>query len=303
MSINSIRNLNIEKVTPPTPTDNKFYIYNKGQILVPISDKGYTWSTDAGWTLDDASFESDRIITECTKPYGLKSCAIITENTIDLTDYKAIHFVIRGTLADVYSMYYGITQSKSNIDASAHTITSVTSAFMDYTLDISTVSGNYYVWAGTCYDRAGEISEIWLEPKDYLYKDGVQKVEWDNSGIYKSSSTYTSDGGFILDSSSMNCPAITVSNTHNREIITNDVVDLSNYKTINIVYNGSNQLSLNVASVTSSAYIVIWSDFGTTGHLYITATPTKDLYSQNKYAEIKISNLTYPIFINRIWLE
>lgn len=139
-----------------------------------------------------------------------------------------------------------------------------------------------------------------------LYKDGKQNVAWDNTG-YRRSSAYTSDGGATLNEGNMTL-IMPPSVLHCRSIITDNVIDLSEYSSLNVVYayNGAEHVkTLNISSISGSGYIVLQTLHFNEYHQFgVSVSLQKTDYGTNLIAdsvEVEIGN--YNVTVSRVWLE
>lgn len=143
-------------------------------------------------------------------------------------------------------------------------------------------------------------------PIYYLYKDGKQSVAWDNSG-YAYSSAYTSDGGATLNESDFSFLA-SLSSMHNRAIITDSKVDLSDYSTVKMLcsYGGSEHTyTLDVSAMSGNYYVAVTVANNSSAHyLALTLGNTKENFLQTliKRDEQSVSN-NATIYVYRVWLE
>lgn len=111
---------------------------------------------------------SDYIDTVCNN--STQQGSLYTANTVDLTEFAALHFSIYCTYEPVNSVNYGLRMhvtsnqpvaDTSNPAAVAKLAFDVNSGYTDYTIDVSDISGSYYVgiWGVGSY----KCNNIWLE--------------------------------------------------------------------------------------------------------------------------------------------
>lgn len=143
------------------------------------------------------------------------------------------------------------------------------------------------------------------EPRTYLYKDGKQNVAWDNSG-HKPFATYTSDGGATLNANNMTFDMPQVSK-HSRAIVTNNVIDLSDYSTLKVVCNYNNAehvFTTDISNLLSSYYVAI-STIRADSSYYVELCVSSQ---KDNYAETYVKRDTniignYNVTVSRVWLE
>lgn len=87
-----------------------------------------------------------------------------------------------------------------------------------------------------------------------LYDNGDFAVPWDNNG-YVRRSDWVCDGGANILTNNFTFTAPSTDN-HSRVIITDDVIDVTNYTGINIEYNGT-IYSSDITSVSGNCYIYV----------------------------------------------
>ena len=151
------------------------------------------------------------------------------------------------------------------------------------------------------YLNTHTVTRIWLEQSVAKATD-KDAVDWDNRGYAPNTST-TADGGFSLSDVSMSADVTT--NAHARAILTDKGVDLSEYSTLKVTYNGSSTLSLDKSSIKSSAYVYACNNNTSSAkQLIIGATPTKENFNSNRYGNNAIATLSSTsVIVNRVWLE
>ena len=139
------------------------YLYFNGDTKDEITG-GYSAS---GWKIggvnaSNPTFNSNNV--ELNTSGTEKVEVMATVNMIYLTDKSKIHFSIH-TTSGANGIFYGLSTSKTISDfANLKKTGSITGTYQDYTIDVSSISGSYYIWAfvyGT--SGTGYINEIWYE--------------------------------------------------------------------------------------------------------------------------------------------
>lgn len=139
------------------------YIFKNGQFIVPMSANQFSRS---GYTMTMPSQDSSGnliLTTDSNYNYSIAGTAY----SIDLTDVNAITFKIKST--EVYSnvgvnfLIQRTTNIGTDTSAISSNTTSVTNDFVEYTIDTTNLTGNYYIIVLTTSPyRKGLVSEIYL---------------------------------------------------------------------------------------------------------------------------------------------
>lgn len=170
------------------------------------------------------------------------------------------------------------------------------------------VNSGSYVSAG--YSGYTECQLYNANPEDafynYIYKDGKQSVAWDNSGTYISESGYYSAGGATLNDGNMSFSTPSTS-MYNRAIITDSVIDVSQYSTLKVacVYNNAEHvLSVDISSIVSSGYIALsQSNYSGQRFFTIVVATQKNNFSVNHLAQLVTNTNANSVVVSRVWLE
>lgn len=145
-------------------------------------------------------------------------------------------------------------------------------------------------------------------PSGVLYDSGKGKNNFDNSG-HALNSGFVNDGNWTFGNASITQPAQVLSEIHHSaEFITKNAIDFSSYTVlhINCMYGTtSKSLTLNVSSVTSSAYIHFYKYcYNNTAFFgFIVSSNGGDNFYSNplaKYEDSNANNTT--VTIQKIWL-
>lgn len=140
----------------PSNTD-KLVIYKNGEQFRSLESPGsYTYPGDS---VIGATFLSDHIsIVSGNNNVSIVGIVV----PIDVTDYSAIHIVSRTNLGAVGLTLY-VNNSKSTANYLTRTNTGTNNNYHETVLDISSLSGNKYIFVATDqYNMDGDVKEIWL---------------------------------------------------------------------------------------------------------------------------------------------
>lgn len=286
-------------------------LYDNGKWNVDYDNAGYPpyagWTNEGGFTLG-----TTQMTCNATGGNG-RSRSITIALPIDLSPYK--NLVVK------YNNGLVVTLNVSSVNRTAYintarwisgtthylgvSVSTQKSNFIDNKInDISAIPS---ISSGTL-----SIQEIYLTPleKKFLYKDGVQNIAWDNSGTYKRMSGWVADGGATLNDNNMTL-LYSVSPSHNRAIVTNSVVDFSQYSSLKIasVYSGSEHIkTINISAIQSSGYVIVQIHYyGSTEYFGVTLSANKDQYNatSNKILDSvdDIGTTNTHVTVSRVWLE
>lgn len=155
----------IKSIPPLFP--KKIQIYKDGTWNAKI---GYNnpspWTWDSNVTLIATTLYSDRIFLP--KDTGNARIPLIgTDKAIDLTRYSTLHVKAKG-IATAYAGSYGaigIYSGKYNVNSAVRVATvGVTStSVQEYTIDITNLSGNYYIAFNSLTFWSFEVYEAWID--------------------------------------------------------------------------------------------------------------------------------------------
>lgn len=158
---------------------NRVYLYNNGVINTEITSLK-EWKPDHAGAGTKAVFNSDNIELIAYTQSGISSqSAVVTSNSIDLTQYKSITAVLEdfdlsilpsGTDNFVGIMLYSSDNVASWTDVGVSAKTSIHSG-NTVTLDISSVNQNLYIYVDLCiYSNVGnhsvKVKQIYLTKKE-----------------------------------------------------------------------------------------------------------------------------------------
>lgn len=138
---------------------NKLMIYKDGTQYISLESPGSYFAT--GETIVPATFTSNKI-----SMVGSNSTSVTvgTVTSIDVTDYVAIHIKCKRNSGLNIGCFLAIGSTKNitNFDARV-TCVNATTDLSEYVLDISSLTGNKYVYiAESAYNMDVEITELWL---------------------------------------------------------------------------------------------------------------------------------------------
>lgn len=156
------------------------------------------------------------------------------------------------------------------------------------------------------YCTVGSLQLYDADVRTYLYKDGKQNVPWDNSG-YILADNYTCDGGATLNEGNLTL-IMPPTNYHNRTIVSNSVVDVSEYSTLKVGYaynNTYHELSVNVSSIGVGGYVSINTHRSSTGaYIFdVVLSTSKSFPINNQLARTYLDIGNHNVTVSRIWLE
>lgn len=128
-------------------------LYNSGNQYTDITG-GWVLKSN-GDTIDDSKFASDHVVISPLYPHSI---VLATKNKIDLTNISVLKIVAHGYLTGDSTTYasgfFGISANQTpysdgwgsaSSDWVAKTNLAKTDAYAVYTLDVSSISGSYYV--------------------------------------------------------------------------------------------------------------------------------------------------------------
>lgn len=149
---------------------NEVFLYNKGQELIEWDKtlEGITWGGVGVTGLQSATFNADNIYFETTTQ-GVNVCTINKE-PVDLTDYSVVRFSAKVTKqTDNFGVTLLIVKNKSVIAQEGNQVSykkmyTITDDYIEYELDISSLSGSYYLFLTSTETtgRAGYVNAISL---------------------------------------------------------------------------------------------------------------------------------------------
>lgn len=142
------------------------YLYNAGDQCTDVTGgwRSYPTPIANGYTADSATFNANDIYLYCRG--ALISCATDTIGQIDVTSYTKLHVEYTGANIGANYVRWGLRSSNTGYYDKAFVVysTDVNSRV----IDISSVSGSYYVFFGLHKGESGAssatITKIWLEP-------------------------------------------------------------------------------------------------------------------------------------------
>lgn len=142
----------------------------------------------------------------------------------------------------------------------------------------------------------------YVEEENMLYKNGTSNIVWDN-GIYKYDSSSIIDGEATFNEANISMPSPNGA-SHCYTLISNKPIDLTEYSTLCLTFNGTSTISVDVSTVIGSFYIGIARTVSPRGYnevnlMYSSAKEEFALSSPN----IQSLNASSTAFINRVWLE
>lgn len=222
-----------------------------------------------------------------------------SDDVIDSAKYSRIYVTLKNRVAaNNCQLKYDDTTKASGNNTNIQTIYLNILSDSQIKLDIYNNTGD------------AEIYDLYLvkRTQKYLYKNGVQSVNWDNAGTYKMNSSYTALGGFTLNTTNM-VGIMPTTNNRNRAIITNEKIDLADYSRLVVKYsynNGEEQTAFaNISSVTASEYVVVAmyrNDSGTMNFAFY-ASSAKASYQSNKVAEFYSTIGAYDVTVHEVYLD
>lgn len=146
------------------------------QYDMELSYAMYLFKAGAGAIVQFGTNNRAQVVTTITSDYIDTVCSnssqqgsLYTANTVDFTGYETLHFSIFCTYEPVNSVNYGLRMhvtsnqpvaDTANPAAVANLAFDVNSAFTEYDVDVSSISGSYYVgiWGVGSY----RCNNIWL---------------------------------------------------------------------------------------------------------------------------------------------
>ena len=137
-----------------TKKPTKSYLYNAGSWSVPYNNPSpYTWygNTPVGF-----SSQIDKMVAATTNNIKMLG----TGNTINLTDFKSVH--IKAKMTAGYSALHISSNKNENGEVAFLNMTDV-GVEKEYVLDISLLSGYYYLMLTVGANAGMELYEMWLE--------------------------------------------------------------------------------------------------------------------------------------------
>lgn len=231
----------------------------------------------------------------------------MTKAKIDLTNYCKVVFEIAHPAISYKYMSLVMVASTNTarsgwtVEARTQTTSATTSEILE--IDVSALSGEYYLCIGAC-DSGGEttLKKITLEPyptkleRNELYAYGLGINKWDNSG-YLVNQNYSQKGGFDIQPNYLYSKNTT--NSKSNCIVTDEMVDLSKWSTLNIVINNKSY-SFDISSRTDMQYIVI-SQAYTNGTVYnrVYLAPNKNYYGHTSFTIDSSASMS----VTKVWLE
>lgn len=159
-----------------TASDTVIINSNK-QYDLELSFSLWLFKAGSGAVVQFGTNNRSQVVTNITSDYIDTVCnnstqqgSLYTANTVDLTEFAALHFSIYCTYEPVNSINYGLRMhvtsnqpvaDTSNPAAVAKLEFNVNSAFTEYAIDVSSISGSYYIgiWGVGSY----KCNNIWLE--------------------------------------------------------------------------------------------------------------------------------------------
>lgn len=255
-----------------------------------------SYVADGGFAIDDANMSA-------TVSTAGHSRTIVPNDAIDLTPYSTINVLYDNTKV--------LSLNVSGVSSSAYPVLvrgkSSDSNYLQIRLMSRKASGNENVITlanETLTSDSVVINRVWLV-KSVAKATNKDAVDWDN-GFNRDVTNNTLDGGLEITDSNIvgNVPT---ASKHNRTMGINKAVDLSEYSTLKVLYNGSSVGSLDISAVKSAGYVCLSvNNNGSTYFFEMVVTSKKqDYVNGGIYAgtNVKSASSAYSVTINRIWLE
>lgn len=144
---------------------NNAWIAYSGAVLYLFYDRETYINTTGGWT-GSGSVGTTLSVTNGGGPTWISSKTLKTINAIDMSSYSTIHILVSGYNGK------GKVGISTTDDVSTYDTSVTVSSAKEYIIDISSLTGNYYVkiegtggqnntnfWQSTGFD----VSRIWIE--------------------------------------------------------------------------------------------------------------------------------------------
>lgn len=260
-------------------------------------DISFSWSVPTG----EIGIYSDYSPSAYTlRSYNWSSypTAVCTTD-IELLNYKSIRVHVNSNNTN-YNVEIGYNDSSNTW----HQIQYLQRG-LEYNIDVSNISGKL-AFRQVYFAFWMPILELTPIDSKYLYKDGKQNVDWDNSSDYNISGDYPSSHiPYLMGNGYIETPELS-SNSTSSVLVTNNIVDISEYSKLKLTYDGINTITLDISSINASGYILL-ATYRNSNVYYrqLFITSQKDYGYNYKYAFINLDYAvsTPSIKINRIWLE
>ena len=131
------------------------YLYDNGDECVAITGGWSIFKIRPDCSTNESWGSNQNGLLTVQLPGSKRTCAAYgTNNAIDVTDYATIEFSATEIMGG--ECLFGVLESRDSQDHSASAVTLTQETAGTVTLDISNLSGRYYIWFGNyTYDSAG----------------------------------------------------------------------------------------------------------------------------------------------------